>query len=96
MPAQSPPFAARKPVTLTDADKAAIADALANGGQGLCAACGAIHVKPSTPACPRLATWELNGDGSLKAGSNWPDGWWDSSRVLYPEDASEPVAEPPA
>lgn len=91
LPSSAVPFARPERRELTDADRQAIAEALENGGQGLCSACGGIHVKPSTPACPRLATFEVDGDGRLKAGSFFSDGFWDTSRVQWPEDASEPA-----
>lgn len=36
--------------------------------------CASFHPGASTPACPRLATFELNGDGKVIKGSFWPDG----------------------
>jgi hypothetical protein len=44
-----------------------------------CYLCGALHAAPNTPACPRVATFKLNGDGVLIEGSFWPDSVTDSA-----------------
>jgi len=54
---------------------------------GLCRFCAGIHAGGSTPACPRLASGKLNGDGDLIEFTYWPS--WDASRVIYPEDVDE-------
>jgi len=90
-----PPFPARPPVPLTAGDRAAIAEALADGASGVCRICGGIHVHINAPACPRLAAFELNGDGTIRSGVLHPDGWWDTSRVQWPEEAGEPAEGAP-
>lgn len=47
--------------------------------EGTCTFCGGIHHAPSTPACPRLATFKLNGDGKVIEGTFWPDGVRDTT-----------------
>lgn len=49
-------------------------EALENAKDTACAYCGGWHEGASTPACPRLATFELNGDGKVVKGTFWPDG----------------------
>ena len=52
------------------------------GKDGTCLFCGALHHGASTPACPRLATFELNGDGQVIKGSFWPEGVSDAAVEL--------------
>ena len=54
-----------------------------------CALCGGIHAAPSSPACPRLATFELDGDGKVVKGTFWPGTDWAEGRVVLAEDATE-------
>jgi hypothetical protein len=58
---------------------------------GLCRFCAGIHAGSSTPACPRLASGKLNGDGDVIEFTYWPT--WDASRVVYPEDVDDPSEE---
>jgi hypothetical protein len=51
-------------------------------GKETCLFCGALHHGASTPACPRLATFELNGDGAVIKGSFWPEGVSDAAVEL--------------
>src|SRR5580693_6148014 len=67
------PFPVKK---LTDEEKA---EALKTAKDEACLLCGAFHPAPNTPACPRVATFKLNGDGKLVEGSFWPDAATDSS-----------------
>lgn len=41
---------------------------------GACSFCASLHPGASTAACPRLATFELNGDGKVVKGSFFADG----------------------
>lgn len=90
---------------LTDADRAALGDVIASGAA--CRLCAGVHpgaeVKPCAQcghqdhraaelSCPRLATFELDGDGNIKAGSFWPDGAYDMSRTVLVEEAKEAPA----
>lgn len=54
-----------------------------------CVLCGGIHASPSTPACPRLATFKTDGDGRVTEGSFWPGTEWAEGRVILAEDAAE-------
>jgi hypothetical protein len=67
------PLPAKK---LTEDEKA---EALKSAKDDACYLCGALHAAPNTPACPRVATFKLNGDGKLVEGSFWPDAATDSS-----------------
>lgn len=48
--------------------------ALREAAQQACRFCATIHPGASSPACPRLATFKLNGDFEVIEGSFWPDG----------------------
>ena len=48
-------------------------EALKAAATDTCLFCAALHEGASTPACPRLATFKLNGDGKVIEGSFWPD-----------------------
>ena len=75
------------PPPLTEDDKA---EAAKVGQAGLyCGLCGGAHAMPSTPACPRLASFELDGEGKLKAGTFWPGLKWAKGRVALIEDLHE-------
>lgn len=58
-----------------------------------CQYCAGIHAGISTPACPRLASFELDGDGKVKAGTFWPGTDWAHGRVVFAEDAHEDPEE---
>lgn len=59
-----------------------------------CQLCGGIHAGLSMPACPRVASFELDADGQLKSATFWPDGEWISDGVYFASDAEE-ADEPP-
>lgn len=44
---------------------------------------------PGTAACPRLASFEIDGDGKVKAGTFWPGLKWAKGRVEFVEDLME-------
>jgi hypothetical protein len=48
--------------------------ALRDAATQACKFCSALHPGASTAACPRLATFKLNGDGDVTEGSFWPEG----------------------
>lgn len=52
-----------------------------------CRFCAGLHPGASTPACPRLATFEVNGDGMVIKGSFWPEGVSDAAVELDGEGA---------
>jgi len=56
-----------------------------------CKFCAGLHAGASTPACPRLATFELNGDGQVIKGAFWPEGVSDSAVELDGEGAVRAV-----
>jgi len=67
-------------------------DALKRAEKGeTCLFCGGFHHGASTPACPRLATFELNGDGAVIKGSFWPEGVSDAAVELDGEGAVRAV-----
>ena len=70
---------------LTDADRRALGDLIA--ANGACEHCGGIHAGLEL-ACPRLASFELDGDRKVRAGTYWPDGGYDTSRTIFAEEAS--------
>jgi hypothetical protein len=72
---------------LSDADRRDLTEAIKAGA--LCRACAGLHAGGEL-ACPRLAAFELDGDGKLRAGSFWQDGQWDTSRVVFAEEAAAP------
>lgn len=53
----------------------------------VCTFCAGLHAGPSSPACPRLASGKVNGDGTVVEFTFWRDDEWDKSRVVYLEDA---------
>ena len=55
----------------------------------VCGLCAGYHHMPSTAACPRLASFELDGDGKLKSGTFWPGTKWAKGRVVFYEDTKE-------
>ena len=73
------PFPVRQ---LSDEEKA---EALKSANDDICRLCGGFHAAPNTPACPRVASFELNGDDKLVKGTFWPDGMTDSAVDLDAE-----------
>ena len=76
---------------LTDADRQALSEAITSGQ--LCRICAGIHAGGEL-ACPRLASFTVDRDGNLTAGDYWPDGSYDTSRILFAEEASAPPPPP--
>lgn len=54
-----------------------------------CNLCGGIHPGLSVPACPRVASFELDADGKLRAATFWQDGDWDTSGTYFASDVEE-------
>lgn len=79
--------APRLPISREERDE--IEKVAENGG--VCRFCAGIHAGGSTPACPRLASGKLNGDGDVVEFTFWPT--WDASRVVYPEDVEDESEE---
>jgi len=61
-------------------------EALKDAATATCTFCAGFHPGASTPACPRLATFKLNGDGNVVEGSFWPDGITDASAEVIGDD----------
>jgi hypothetical protein len=74
------------PAALTDEDKT---EAAKDQAAVVCGLCAGYHHMPSTAACPRLASFELDGDGKLKSGTFWPGKKWADGRVVFYEDTKE-------
>lgn len=55
----------------------------------VCGLCGGYHYGPSTTACPRLASFELDGEYKLKAGTFWPGREWAEGLVVFKADVLE-------
>lgn len=56
--------------------------ALKDAASQACRFCASLHPGASTAACPRLATFKLNGDGAVIEGSYWPSGVSEEEIVL--------------
>lgn len=76
-----------RPPVLGAAERKQAGEAAAQ--QRHCVLCGGIHAMPSTAACPRLASFEFDGDGKVKSGTFWPGRKWAKGRVILAEDAQE-------
>jgi hypothetical protein len=76
-----------RPPVLTPAERKE-AEAAAKEGAG-CLYCGGLHAAPSTPACPRLASFKVDGDGKITEGTFWEGVAWAEGRVVFAEDAME-------
>ena len=64
-----------------------VTDAFAAGD--FCVYCLGIHAGLSLPGCPRIATFELDPDGKLRAATYHADGEWDASGVYFTADVEE-------
>jgi hypothetical protein len=58
-----------------------------------CLFCAGIHAGMSTPGCPRLASFKLDGDGRITEGTFWEGTDWAAGRVIFAEDAAEDSEE---
>ena len=72
---------------LTDADRRALGELIA--ASGACELCGGVHAGTEL-ACPRLASFELDGDRKVRAGTYWAPGSWQDDRWVAAEEASPP------
>jgi hypothetical protein len=54
-----------------------------------CPDCGGFHLR----ACPRVKSQEWLGNGNRVKVEYWPDGSWDESAVIYPEDVYDDSPE---
>ena len=80
------PYPALPPQKLTPEQQAEALDIISKGAG--CRCCAGIHPGDEM-ACPRLASFELDGDGNVRAGSYFADGQWDRSSVVFATDAAE-------
>lgn len=69
------------------------AQAAAKESGNVCVFCIGTHPLPNGPGCPRIASFELDGDGHVKAATFWPGKRWAKGRVNFVEDAFEPEGE---
>ncbi len=82
------PTAPATPVqSLTDVEKNEAYDVVKKGFS--CVFCAGIHAGASTPACPRLSSGKLNGDGVVTEFTFWRHGQWDTSRVIFVADLED-------
>jgi hypothetical protein len=72
---------------LTEADRRALGELIQGGGG--CEHCGGAHAGTEL-ACPRLASFELDGDRKIRAGTYWAPGSWENDRWVAAEEAAEP------
>jgi hypothetical protein len=86
-PRPSGPRFPRQPRRLGAELRQQIADQFTEGAY--CQLCGGIHAGLSMPACPRVASFELDADGQLKSAVFWPDGEYDASGTYAASDAEE-------
>lgn len=77
---------------LTAEDRKAAAEAVAEGKA--CRLCSGLHY-PSELACPRLASFTLDRDGKLLAGTFWPHGQWPTEDVVFAAEAADEAGEVP-
>ena len=75
------------PVPLTPEEQAE-ADKAAQTAE-VCLFCLGYHHAPSTQGCPRLATFQLDGQGRVTSGTYWPGRSWAKGRVVLFEDTKE-------
>lgn len=78
-------FSSPPRLPMSDQEKQDVEKAAKDGA--ICLFCGGIHVGISSPACPRLASGKLNGDGVVTEFTFWNS--WDASRVIFPEDVED-------
>ena len=50
-----------------------------------CVHCGGVHLR----ACRRVHRVRWHTDGTVLEAEYWPDGQWDESGIVWPEDAYE-------
>jgi hypothetical protein len=79
-------FARAEPVRLTAEERQEALQTITEGGA--CRMCAGIHAGDEL-ACPRLASFDLDGDGKVTSGTFWPDGQWDRSQVISAADIAE-------
>ena len=76
-----------EPFPLTPEEKAEARKPAARSGA--CFLCGCEHALPNTPACPRLASFEVDGEGRVKAGTFRPGKKWAKGLAVFIADLLE-------
>jgi hypothetical protein len=84
--AAPPAYPRPEPMRLTAEQREEALKTITEGGA--CRLCAGIHAG-SDLACPRLASFELDGDGNIRTGAFWADGSWDRSQVISAADIAE-------
>jgi len=62
----------------------------------VCRFCAGLHAGASGPACPRLASGKVNGDGTVVEFTFWSDAEWRpaaAGRVVFVEELDEEDTE---
>ena len=80
-------------MSLSEEEKAAARRIFAAAGSEnsqICSFCGGFHHR----ACPRVSEFELydstgSNPGHLKRVVFWPEGGWDDSYIIWPEDIGD-------
>ena len=83
---------ARRGPRLSAAEQAEAQEA-AKKNEGVCAFCIGTHPMPNGPGCPRIASFELDGDGRVKSATFWPGKKWAKGRLTFVEDTFEDEEE---
>jgi hypothetical protein len=74
---------------LTEEQRTEAMEVIAGGAA--CRCCSGIHPGDEM-ACPRLASFELDGDGNVRAGTYFAAGSWDRSGIVFATDVTEEEA----
>lgn len=78
-----------EPFPLSPEEKAEAEKTARDRDEQLCILCAGYHALPSSPACPRLSSVELNGDMKIVKATFWNGRKWAEGRVVFREDALE-------
>ena len=76
------------PGPLTDRERAE-----ADKAKEPCRFCLGYHALPNSAGCPRLASFEFDGDGRVKAGTFFEGTKWAKGRVVFIEDTLQEDAD---
>lgn len=82
------------PPPVTREEKQLATDLIQRGQ--VCTFCAGLHAGASSPACPRLASGKLNGDGAVVEFTFWADQEWRPAaldRVVFVEDLDDTEEE---
>ncbi len=87
------PYAVPAAHAILSEEERAAAQKAAEDEAKVCTLCGGIHPLPGKPACPRLATFEIDGDGRVTKGTFFEGTAWAEGKVVFPADAHEDPQE---